>query len=293
MASFPPNTHFPPELERAIFEIAATARPSSIPSLMRVARRTKEWVEPLLYRVIFVSGSIIADIHGFPSIPLDILLAVIAKNPTSFFLSSATHIFLENPPGIEPALWDCAVDTILTVCQGVKQLSISSSHIGHRGWLDRLHSLRRLTVDVAPLFVPSAIDFSAPLFRHLTHLELLDTLDLFPTNINISGHFALAPALTHISFHVFKLPLRVFDARIRTSPRIQCIVCFISKQLVEMPDNPDARLVCMELKDRRKDWLRGVASGEDYWELAEAFIAAKHGGEVYDAQYFVDDWWTP
>ncbi|KAF7342735.1 hypothetical protein MSAN_01988600 [Mycena sanguinolenta] len=293
MTNFSPNNqpHLPPELERAIFELAAIARPICIPSLMLVARRTKEWLEPLLYRVIFVSESIIDDMHGFPSIPLDILLATIAKKPTSFFQSSGTRIFLENPPGMEPALWVRAMDTIFTACQGVGQLSIVSSHISHRGSLDGLHSLRRLTMHVAPLFAPFAIDFSSPIFRHLTHLEFLDALDVFPPDVDIGAHLALVPALTHISFHVFKHPLRAFHGRIRTSPHIQCIVCFVPRQLVEIPEQPDARLVCMDLADWQTDWLRGAAFGEDYWELAEIFIAAKHGGEVYEAQYFIEEWW--
>ncbi|KAJ6449355.1 hypothetical protein C8R45DRAFT_759820, partial [Mycena sanguinolenta] len=197
----------PPELERAIFELAAVARPIRIPSLMLVARRTKEWLEPLLYRVIFVSGSIIDNMHGFPSVPLDILLAVIAKKPTSFFRSSVTHVFLENPPEIEPTLWARAVNTILTACQGVGQLSISSPHISYRGSLDRVHGPRRLTMHVAPILAPFPTDFSANVFRHLTHLELLDA-DVFPTGMDIGAHLTLAPVLTHISFHVFKLPVR-------------------------------------------------------------------------------------
>jgi hypothetical protein len=33
----------PPELEREIFEICAISRPASIPNLMLVAQRVKEW----------------------------------------------------------------------------------------------------------------------------------------------------------------------------------------------------------------------------------------------------------
>jgi hypothetical protein len=39
--------------------------------------------------------------------------------------------------------------------------------------------------------------------------------------------------------------------------------------------------VCIQQdKDFRVDWLRGVHSGEDYWALADAFIAAKRAGRV-------------
>jgi hypothetical protein len=33
-------------------------------------------------------------------------------------------------------------------------------------------------------------------------------------------------------------------------------------------------------EDFRADWLRGANTGNDYWVLAEAFIAAKREGKV-------------
>ncbi|KAJ7131271.1 hypothetical protein C8R44DRAFT_850069, partial [Mycena epipterygia] len=47
---------FPPEREREIFEIAALLYPGAIPILLRVARRVLVWIEPLLYRVVYVNG---------------------------------------------------------------------------------------------------------------------------------------------------------------------------------------------------------------------------------------------
>ncbi|KAJ7887662.1 hypothetical protein B0H14DRAFT_3430691 [Mycena olivaceomarginata] len=41
----------PAELEREVFEICSLSRPVSIPTLMLIAKRVKEWIEPLLYRV--------------------------------------------------------------------------------------------------------------------------------------------------------------------------------------------------------------------------------------------------
>ncbi|KAF7317625.1 hypothetical protein MKEN_00849900 [Mycena kentingensis (nom. inval.)] len=44
------DPHLPRELERAIFELAALRRPRSIPVLMLVAWRVKEWLDPVLFR---------------------------------------------------------------------------------------------------------------------------------------------------------------------------------------------------------------------------------------------------
>jgi hypothetical protein len=44
----------PPELERGIFEICAISRPVSIPNLMLVAQRVKEWC----VAIFFVNGTV-------------------------------------------------------------------------------------------------------------------------------------------------------------------------------------------------------------------------------------------
>ncbi|KAJ6571193.1 hypothetical protein B0H19DRAFT_1372372 [Mycena capillaripes] len=46
-----------PELEREIFEIAAVSRPMSISTLMLIAGRISDWVEPPLYRVVIITES--------------------------------------------------------------------------------------------------------------------------------------------------------------------------------------------------------------------------------------------
>ncbi|KAJ7123569.1 hypothetical protein C8R44DRAFT_875759 [Mycena epipterygia] len=72
-SSEPANSKLPPELERQIFEIAAHARPVAVLDLILVAWRVKAWVEPLLYRVIFVDGSGSTPIDGLPAFTVDVL----------------------------------------------------------------------------------------------------------------------------------------------------------------------------------------------------------------------------
>ncbi|KAJ7743691.1 hypothetical protein DFH07DRAFT_943151 [Mycena maculata] len=44
------------ELERQIFELAASLYPRTMPVLILVGRRVKIWIEPLLYRVLALQG---------------------------------------------------------------------------------------------------------------------------------------------------------------------------------------------------------------------------------------------
>ncbi|KAJ7059499.1 hypothetical protein C8F01DRAFT_1370420 [Mycena amicta] len=56
------DPHFPPELEREIFETAAEMHWKDVPDLRLVARRVHEWLEPFLYRNIYLGDSKESDI---------------------------------------------------------------------------------------------------------------------------------------------------------------------------------------------------------------------------------------
>ncbi|KAJ7629850.1 hypothetical protein B0H17DRAFT_1091096 [Mycena rosella] len=95
----------PPELERQIFEICALFRPVSIPKLMLVAWRVKQWIEPILYRTVVIGAleSATRDTE-FPVFTFDILQASIrrcatichAYPPPHPFFSQITHLELFN-----------------------------------------------------------------------------------------------------------------------------------------------------------------------------------------------------
>ncbi|KAJ6574558.1 hypothetical protein B0H19DRAFT_1254249 [Mycena capillaripes] len=68
----------PPELERKIFEICTYAQPVSIPNLMLVAARVKEWLEPLLYVTIVVEGDLtFQSMKELPRVTIKIMLSII------------------------------------------------------------------------------------------------------------------------------------------------------------------------------------------------------------------------
>jgi hypothetical protein len=88
--------------------------------------------------------------------------------------------------------------------------------------------------------------------------------------------------LTHIAFNS-PPPNNAYSA-LCSNTYIQCIVCLGldtgDLQRVR-PLADDGRFVCIEQKiGFREDWLRGTDTRQDYWALAEAFIAARRSGTV-------------
>ncbi|KAK7012949.1 hypothetical protein R3P38DRAFT_3278183 [Favolaschia claudopus] len=59
----------------------------------------------------------------------------------------------------------------------------------------------------------------------------------------------------------------------------------------------DDRMVCMIYDHYVRHWFSGAATGQDYWSVADDFIAAKRPGKIDRSQYFVDaeddSWSTP
>ncbi|KAJ7927172.1 hypothetical protein B0H13DRAFT_1446108, partial [Mycena leptocephala] len=184
----------PSELECIIFQIAAFSRPQTIPSLMLIAQRVKHWVEPLLYRVLILSTNKSINTHGFPFITIDALRSAIARKPPQFFESCVTHIFFGG--GAALGYNDSDLETILTACPRVMNVWVFSPGVSHRIF-NRLERLRHLAIQVLPLSAPHPIDFTAAIFRNVTHLHFTDSSRNFPPDIG--ARLALAPALTHIS----------------------------------------------------------------------------------------------
>ncbi|KAF7369641.1 hypothetical protein MVEN_00295100 [Mycena venus] len=279
----------PPELERTIFEVAALLRPKDIPALLRVAWRVKHWIEPLLFRIIFVSSSPVCETEGFLAVPLDILLNKIPPESGSFFESSVHHIFVD----LDQEQKISILDTILAASPRVTNLFILDDLTPQQlPSLGRLDGFLCFTIDLSPLFAPTAIDFGASLFRNLTHLELLDGSHDLPSDITV------IPKLTHIAFNISS-GIASLHARIQPNTQLRCIVFLQTTQpLAETsPVSDDVRFLCIRQTNFRVDWLRGATTGVDYWTLADAFIAAKQAGRVDRFQYCISDtdrdpsWW--
>ncbi|KAK7026386.1 hypothetical protein R3P38DRAFT_2949538 [Favolaschia claudopus] len=53
------------------------------------------------------------------------------------------------------------------------------------------------------------------------------------------------------------------------------------------PRSADDRFVVLRQIRWFEDWLRGAIIGEDYWALADRFIAAKRAGKVDRSCYHI------
>ncbi|KAJ6566518.1 hypothetical protein B0H19DRAFT_711452 [Mycena capillaripes] len=262
----------PPELEREIFETAAVSCPTSIPTLMLIAGRVKEWVEPLLYRVVMVT-SFRGRVGGFSDIPLDILLRAIAMKPPSFFERVKFLLFLEG------ATTESSVGAILAACPAVTHLFSLRLVPSHLNSLASLRCLSHLTVTIQTLF-PRNIDFTHPLFRNATHLELLD----YPFSQNTAHALciglSLIPNLTHFAFYDESLCIHLRPFLGTTLGQLHCIITRSESYYTEEAVHPlsdDERFVCIVPTNFNflDDWVRSPGGDEDYWAIAEACIAAR------------------
>ncbi|KAJ6543054.1 hypothetical protein B0H19DRAFT_1172669 [Mycena capillaripes] len=277
----------PPELECIIFEIAALSHPAAIPKLMLIAGRVKHWVEPLLYSVVFLPFDrrkrSDRRVYGFPNVPVDILLTAIENKPPVLLESAVRHLFLDTTSS---DLLPSAVNTILAACHHVTNLFVRPEPPTDLSMLGRLLCLQRLAIDISEYF-PGTIDLAV--FRDITHLDILDSR---PRIHDIWTALTPLPRLTHISFNTLSFQT-ISPSMMRANTQLHCIVLLWrledSTMMSLRPHSEDARFVCIDQNNWREDWLRGAHTGEDYWALADAFIAAKHQGKVEQSRFSIRD----
>ncbi|KAJ7779700.1 hypothetical protein B0H16DRAFT_1878388 [Mycena metata] len=292
------DPRLPPELERLIFEFAALSHPLGIATSMLVAGRVKDWVEPFLYRVLYITSPYRAQLHGFPAIPVEVLLRSFIFRP-ALFETSVECLFLDRTPTQHPR--HVVVNAILSTCPGITTLLAGFPLKGiSLDILKSLRCLRRLSIHIEALFASRMnntiasgvleIDFLHPAFRNVTHLELLDDSYDTETQYSLYAKISHMPCLTHVAFNDVALccdtePLFQMHAQLR------CLV-FLGTQIEQeqIPPWPHSdRFVHIRRADYVADWFRGAQTGEDYWALAEEFIAAKRAGRVARLRYSISD----
>ncbi|KAJ7924104.1 hypothetical protein B0H13DRAFT_2315716 [Mycena leptocephala] len=277
---------FPPELERKIIELAAHDHPICMPTLMLVAWRVKEWVEPLLYRTLFFGSSYRLEGHLAPRADIFASLIQSRTKPPLFFHQAVRNILISNYDSLP------AADLILSTCSGVENLSIAG--IRQRTALPALTglALKRLYCNLDGLFgSQEKIDFTHGLFAHLTHLDLFYLGTILPNTL--SG-LALIPHLSHLSFQDDdyrshpSAPLTL----LQTCSALRVLVSLIlRKGEHERVDDANIlaypRFVRMVRLSYAADWQIGVHTGDDYWRRAEVFIARRISGEVDPLQNII------
>ncbi|KAJ7490173.1 hypothetical protein B0H11DRAFT_1912191 [Mycena galericulata] len=270
--TLPPK--FPPELERPILELCALLWPSSILKLMLVAKRFKEWIQPLLYRtLVLTSQPGLRLIHGYAHLDAATLLRIFETKPYPSLQSSIRHLHLDHPTREilgaiaplfnfaenirihgTPAFWVLAEEEISFLMAGA--------------------SPRRVYTASMTLFdnLPPSHRF----FSQLTHLEI--TGESF-ARIDSDGYPVCAmPCLTHLSFTWIGL-IPACNELLKKCPALSVLV-FLNPPLV-LPDLAvnlllnDLRFVTIPLENLFHDWLAGIHDDSDYWSRADDIVARR------------------
>ncbi|KAF7368006.1 hypothetical protein MSAN_00866400 [Mycena sanguinolenta] len=264
----------PPELEHRIFKIAALARPIGVPTLMLVARRIKIWVEPILYRVVFLKDSAAdyTDVLHYRGLPTFTPDALKKRSQQSF--GHVRHLFID-----DDLVGETALTSWLLACTGATNLY--AWLICTPGILDSISgfmNIQYLTIDVRALCDTTV---PLPLFLTVTHLELLDFTNESDNVDCVCRNLSLIPRLTHVALN-WRLDSALSHATLCANPQLQCIV-FLSPMapLDGSPLLDDDRFACINPRVHfYPDWLNGAVFGQDFWYFADAFLAARRAGTI-------------
>ncbi|KAJ7053588.1 hypothetical protein C8F01DRAFT_1166798, partial [Mycena amicta] len=286
-----------------IFYTAALLHPSTIPTLLRVARRVLIWVEPLLYRTLQI---------GNRPRHISQLNAASTKQPE--FLARAVRcvVLHANPT------YHGDIET-LCLCTGVTGLAIIGDTYAENLLLavsampiQRFAGFFFQVLCVTEQSPPEEIP-ARPLLRCLTHLDLFDSLDT-PIGLTIMRILPTLPFLTHLAIiqapqvihHIdaisslpflthfgINYPIGPLDALCGPLEPIlkTCRSLRIVAVLTHNALNLTSRDVPDILRDPRfvlclwRSWSEGVLDGPNHWTIAEDFVARKRRGEV-DANVF-------
>ncbi|KAJ6536903.1 hypothetical protein B0H19DRAFT_1182091 [Mycena capillaripes] len=261
----------PCELERQIFEIAGFDHFGMIPTLLRVARRVHVWMEPLLYRVIWLDA-------GTHAAKTDAVYAAISSKPASFFKDAVRHLFIDESKSLDKE----KAFTLLRLCANVVNLAVLGDLVGPPllPILARIR-LRRLSISLEQLFGgPQAVDFCHPLSLSVTHLDIFGNLAM-----TMCTHLIALPALTHlclngrIEWDIVRLCLsecKTLVLLVNLWPSTQFIDADVFAAAVPFED---ARFVVGRCDEYWRHWEASAEGGADFWSEAAAFVAEKRRGE--------------
>ncbi|KAJ7255660.1 hypothetical protein C8J57DRAFT_1345374 [Mycena rebaudengoi] len=256
-STVPPS--FPLDLEREIFQTSAAEHPEMMPTLVLVAHRVLQWIEPLLYRTLLLMQDSPRDKTA--------LLLAIQRTPAKFTKYVQNLLVW---PGEASPHGECAM-LLISLCSGISRLALLYPKPTMLPALDNMR-LDHLFVSLSFLFGhtsdPGEINFDRPLFQALTHLGLLDDrlIDGLP--------FAQLPALTHLCV-TEQHDLQPLLSILKKCEKLCVLVNMYGSQVdFEQDFVDDPRLVLMTLspEEYMTDWVAGTKGGQDFWARAEMFV---------------------
>ncbi|KAJ6476347.1 hypothetical protein C8R45DRAFT_1217029 [Mycena sanguinolenta] len=272
-----PEPVFSPELERTIFEIAAVLDFHFIPTLLRVARRVLQWIEPLFYRDIVIDDSTRAEAFR---------QALEVK--TDLLASSVQHIFVTGYSD-----WpEEDIRLLLRLCAPQLLSLASSSPTFYEPTLlpifSHMTQLRRWEGRLDLLFggYPT-VDLSLPAFHTVTHMNVYDDFTIENHTVICVGLSAL-PCLTHLCL---KKSTLAHIPRILTQCahlQVLAVIAYPATVIADNPPTTDVRFVVSRIGRYLRDWGVGVRGGADFWAAADEFVARKRRGEIKASFYLLD-----
>ncbi|KAF7313466.1 hypothetical protein HMN09_00502500 [Mycena chlorophos] len=297
MSERPSVFKFPPELERAIFLLVAEERPASIPTLMLVAVRVKEWVQPVLYRTLVFNPE--EAVPALPSITksnLDSFIQTLEKNLT-IAQRSVRNVIISQ-------LDDLQVTKLLTLLPTVKNLYLmltgDSDELdeGLEAPFNALTNLTRLYCGAQDLIVLTQnFEYVVPAFSRLTHLTVCGGWD---DEEDVEGiqegldFFKALPQVTHLCFTGGMVCFEQLAVWVLE----QCAGLQTFVFSTEEPDHlldglmKDERFVVIEFsQDEDADWQRWALTGQDFWIEADEWVKRRKAGEVEHPYPFREDAW--
>ncbi|KAJ7062172.1 hypothetical protein C8F01DRAFT_1136754 [Mycena amicta] len=275
----------PLELERIIFELAAWNRSSMSWQLIRVARRVKIWIEPLIYRVSLISND--ADLQRLQRLLHDHEQSTYAKKHLHH-LALSTNVSR------------AAIKEILSVCTNITDLALWTGDT-YPALLDEMQALDKLT----PALFDGPRGFQLPTkdseqFRPFASLTHLDVFSSQPSTL--IPFLNMLPALTHLSFTDDYAP-RAITTILSTCERLRILMLlstgdrfmtvydsdtprstptavsdFVAEAAEEEIDDP--RFCVLSCGEFRDDWLVGAWDGSDVWARGEERVATRANKSV-------------
>ncbi|KAF7364066.1 hypothetical protein MSAN_01065400 [Mycena sanguinolenta] len=293
-----PSPTLPPDLEREIFEFLACSNIRSIPVLVLVAQRVRNWIEPLLYRNLSVVNDNDRFRHGNAGDVIRIstsdCLKVLESKSASFFRDHVRNLAFTNVPSDAGAL-------IVLRCSRALSLAIFQT-TPNPSWLPAIAEmgLLQVSLDINPLFGHSRIDFHHRAFARLSHLDLFE----LPASKGWVSDICGLPRLTHLSFNFDAGDGENIDSTACCQILAECesleALIFIFSDAFDREEyddcqyfSDDPRSVTMVVYAFLEDWERGATRRDDYWARAEMFIRRRRSGEIEGREYSIPVDWEP
>ncbi|KAF8649077.1 hypothetical protein AX16_006024 [Volvariella volvacea WC 439] len=306
----------PQELERIIFEIAArNDRDKTMPVLMLVARRVRDWLQPIRYETLVLDSSLFDQLSESPLILPPRLpsrpQALHVRNllVTGYQPKNLAFDWIEDLLPQCPNLQDLAIWCITPITSNILSLLTSAIQSPLRTVTSR--GLIRLSASLAELFPDGHTDFHHEVFKDLTHLEVLD----FPRESRgqwIEGNnYASLPSLRYLSIALFDP-----DFSFPTEMLRKCLEECKFLEVLILPEGADQGLVLLngtrEIVDSNGSvrtvaedrvvvyegpfkpkegwtelWCSGVSGGDDPWIHAERIVQRRRKKKELDTSMWV------